>query len=43
MTANSRKRGTAPLILNLSTRWRLVVNLMLYHREGTPVLTGEVE
>jgi hypothetical protein len=37
MTANSRERGIAPLILNLGTRWRLVVNLMLYPREGTLV------
>jgi len=43
MAANSRIGGIAPLILNLGTRWRLVVNLMLYPREGTPVPSEEVE
>jgi len=43
MTANSRKRGIAPLILNLGTRWRLVVNLVLYPQKGTPVPSEEVE
>jgi hypothetical protein len=43
MTANRRKRGIAPLILNLGTTRRLVVNLMLYPREGTPVPSEEVK
>jgi hypothetical protein len=41
MTANSWKRGIATLILNLGTKWRLVVNLMLYTRKGTPVPSEE--
>jgi len=43
MKADSRIGGIVPLILNLGTRWRLVVNLMLYPREGTPIPSEEVE
>jgi hypothetical protein len=39
MEAYKRSGGIVPLILNLSTRWRWLVNVMplsLYHRERTP-------
>jgi hypothetical protein len=41
LQADTRKRGVAPLILNLGTWWRLVVNLTpwpLYDQEWTPAL-----
>jgi hypothetical protein len=36
MKAYWRSRGIAPLILNLSTRWKIVSG-QLYPRERTPV------
>jgi hypothetical protein len=40
MKAGRERRGTAPLILNLDTRWRLMINfrpLALYLWERSPL------